>query len=327
MPGQVGDRQPEPGSALPESTLLITLGNVVAFGLVGGIGAGILTFVACACVVSVFPIWGDDWTVVLMRMLVLLGLIDGAFCGYRRSRRSTKPTEKAVSEIGATQRPLGDLLCSNVGHVVWAVFGLVGGGWIGVFRYGSFWGLLMGPAITMGIRFVLLWLLGRLPSLVGFATTGRTKATWLVKRVQWTVAAARTQSVLHFLIALLALLAVLVVWLEFVFFNEKRSSYSLGVLLGILPSVLVALVSWGLWNRRAWARQLAMAFHLIIAVAALSVMVWSMHECLTIKGGPDSLAGVGGVIGAIIGGIALGVFILSSGFLWWFWRARDSEKT
>jgi hypothetical protein len=147
-----------------------------------------------------------------------------------------------------------------------------------------------------------------------------------MKKVQWTVAAARTQSIVHSLIALLALLAALVAWLESVFFSDT-SPYSLGGLLGILPGLLVAFVSWGLWNRRTWARQLAMAFHLIIALAALSVMVWSMHECLTIKGGPDSLAGVGGVICAIIGGIAFGVFILSSGFLWWFWRARDPEKT
>ena len=143
-------------------------------------------------------------------------------------------------------------------------------------------------------------------------------------RVEWTVAAARTQSIVHFIIALFALFAVAPLLIAFL------ASILLAGLLGVVPGLVAACVSWGLWNRRAWARRAAMAFDGLIAITALSVILWSIYECVTVKGVGD-MAAWGAVMTkfycTILAGIAFGVLVLASGFLWWFWRARDPEKT
>jgi hypothetical protein len=91
----------------------------------------------------------------------------------------------------------------------------------------------------------------------------------------------------------------------------------------------VGFIAWGLWNRRAWARQVAMVFHGVIAVAALGVAVCCIYACVTIKGGPDAAGWAAGLVKfycAICGGVAFGAFILSSGFLWWLWRVHELDK-
>jgi len=93
-----------------------------------------------------------------------------------------------------------------------------------------------------------------------------------MKRVQWTVGAARTQSVLHFLIAPLML------WVGFFGLQEvshylfsRASSDRVGLALGVLLVSLMGFVAWGLWSRHAGARRAATVF---LGPARESPAVW-----------------------------------------------------
>ena len=137
-----------------------------------------------------------------------------------------------------------------------------------------------------------------------------------MKRVQWTVGAARTQSILHFLIAPLMLWVGLFARHVTCPFFSYASSHQLGLFLGVLLCLLVAFVAWGLWNRRAWARQLAMVFHGVTAIAALYLSIAWTYPYLASSGNECGVTKLGIFALAIGGGIAFGLFILSSGFLW-----------
>jgi len=149
----------ESNSSLPESTPLTTLGSVIGFGLAVGISAGISSYVACGVIRSGLSVRGDDdWTAAFPAVLALVGLIDGAVHRYRRSMKNDGSTERVSSGGQLTKRLRGNAFCETGGYFVWAMLGLLVGGWIGIFWYGSFWGLLIGPAATSGLRLVLFWL-------------------------------------------------------------------------------------------------------------------------------------------------------------------------
>ena len=139
-----------------------------------------------------------------------------------------------------------------------------------------------------------------------------------MKKAQWTVGTARTLSVLHLLIA------PLIFGVSNFEFGVFLGLPKFGIVLGIFLGLLLVFIAWGLWNRRAWARKLAMVFHGVIAIAAFSGCVVCLQGYLR----PGNTVHAPIYIGfAICGGIAFGVFILSSGFLWWFWRGREPENT
>jgi hypothetical protein len=143
-----------------------------------------------------------------------------------------------------------------------------------------------------------------------------------MKRAQWTAGAARTQSILHLLLAPLTVLAGAYAF-RWIFPGLNGPFSLLGP--GLLPGLLVAFAAWGLCNQRAWARRLAMIFHGSIAAAALSYIVYIGVSCLTSGNRANEVHGPVYLLVPIFGGIACGVFILASGFLWWLWRSKDLQ--
>jgi hypothetical protein len=150
-----------------------------------------------------------------------------------------------------------------------------------------------------------------------------------MKKVNWTVGAARAQGALHFLMVPLPFLAV---WNGVQWWVAILNPIPL--LLGLVPSLLVAVVAWGLWNRHAWARLLAMVFHGVTAASAFSVTVLCIAAIVlhAISEGKKTASPPQGhnfvpiALFWYVGGIAFTVFILSGGLYWWLRRARDPER-
>jgi hypothetical protein len=245
---------------VPESAPLINYGSIVRFGLAVGFSAGISAFVACTVVRSAFSMRGnDDWVAVLPALLAIIGVIDGAFYRYRRGKQCTQPPEQALSRLGSTEDLRSDALCEAGGYLVWLIFGLFAGGWIGIFVCGSFWGLLIGPAITLGIRFVLLHLFGRVPTDVS-AGTERTPEGLAVK------------SIFFFVLAMCSLggvFAFILRWTLVGHHSRLLLRYSPHLVVFSLAGLLFGSLSYGLWHRKRWLRPLFWATAVVSIIGVL----------------------------------------------------------
>ena len=159
------------------------------------------------------------------------------------------------------------------------------------------------------------------------------------RRVQWTVGMARTQSILHFLIApymgwlgarFLDKFLVFLVGSDLADAFSPLSSSNMGYWLsvGLLIVLLIALLALGLWNRRAWALQIATALYGVIAIAAFGSTILILFVNVLVGGCSPTAEAYESTSRSnlAMAGLSFRICIVASCFLLWFCRFRNPEK-
>jgi len=155
------------------------------------------------------------------------------------------------------------------------------------------------------------------------------------RRAKWTVRVARSQSILHLLIA------SPIIWLGVTFLGEIMEYYqadmsspsppiNMGYWLpvGLLFGLLIASLAFGLWNRRTWALLIATAFYAIIAITALgSSLLMLLLEALLIGNSPTgTLSTETSRPLHNIAGLSFCICIVAGSFFLWFCRFLNAER-